>query len=402
MSVTLDEEVQITPGLFPNGRPDPAYAAAIGLLPASAGRRSAAFAIDAAIFVILSLPVVVGALPLLLGVMLSNPVPEAWFSNTDFRLGLIFYAIGQGLTTIFVVVQLIMHGLRGLTVGKRLLGLRSVHVATFAKPGFWRIVVRALVFSAAFTIIPYLGVVPFLLSPLWDREKRGRGWFDRISRSWLVDIRHGLDPFDVKRMRHARKAFDAPVVDAAVELPSLATGSAWSGLAFVPSSRSSSGVISAALTALPEEPWEPPFIATPTSLAAPLPAPAAPAASDPAVPAATSVPQTVLLVFDDGLCLDIDGGGLMGRGPEAPADQSPRHLLNIDDPSRLISKTHLEFGIDEGGFWIADRGSGNGTFVTPPAGESSRLDPRTKTWLSPNSLVELGTRSFTVTVKDPL
>ncbi len=61
MSVTLDVDDEPIPGLDADGRPDPAYAAALGLVPAPAGRRSAAFALDAAVWVVLALPGVIGA-----------------------------------------------------------------------------------------------------------------------------------------------------------------------------------------------------------------------------------------------------------------------------------------------------------------------------------------------------
>ena len=204
MSVTLDDDDPI-PGVGADGRPDPAYAASLGLIPAALARRSAAFVIDAAIYVILLLPVFVGAVPRWLELFAEVPDVSRWFGQPEFTASLIWYAVGQAFVTILTIVQLVLHGTRGVTIGKAILGIRSVNVATFGRPGWW-IVLRALVLSAAFTVIPYLGAVPFLISPLWDPERRGRGWLDRIGRNWFIDVRRGLDPLDTKALRHARRA----------------------------------------------------------------------------------------------------------------------------------------------------------------------------------------------------
>jgi uncharacterized RDD family membrane protein YckC len=384
VSVTLDDdEDATTPGLLPDGRPDPGYAASLGLLPATPGKRSFAFAIDAAVLVLLTMPIVLGALPIWAGLDFSG-FDIAWIvGQPEFLRGLIFYAIGQGLVTIFLLVQLILHGRRGITVGKAAVGLRSVNAATFAKPGFWRMVLRAIVFAAAFTIVPYLGAVPFLLSPLWDSERRGRGWLDRIGGNWLIDVRRGIDPFDAKAMRHARKRLDAPEASVEAAMPSLATGTAWEALSFVPAARSSSGVITPPSHDGPREAWEPPEVGSP----APVVPPKTPAPSRPG--------PVAILVFDDGTRVEIDRSALIGRNPEVQQNGEPRQLVPVADESLQISKTHLEFGID-GGFWLVDRGSANGTLVTTPAGEELELTAWERMPLPSGSTVDIGGRSFTV------
>jgi len=407
VSVLLDDDDEVTPGLLPDGRPDPEYPASLGILPAPLGRRAAAFALDSAFFVVLLLPLLVGAVPRVVGILSENPNPALIPAHPDFLVALIFYAIGQGLATIFTIVQLILHGTKGLTAGKAIVGIRSVNVATFAKPGFWRIVLRALVLSAAFTIVPYLGAAPFLLSPLWDPEKRGRGWLDRIGRNWFIDVKRGLNPYDLRALRLARRALTAPKLREAEVLPSLATGTAWGGPAFVPSARSSSGVVSAAPSESPAQQWEAPGIAAPTSEpAAPvIPTPSRAAPASPAVtgpPAAAPAVHTpgasraAQLVFADGLVLDVRGDGLLGRNPEARPGENLEHLYRIDDPERQLSKTHLAFGIDDSGVWIEDCGSSNGTFVTTDSGAVLALEPRKKSRVAPGSSVEIGDRTFTV------
>ena len=60
LSITMHADDPIA-GVGPDGRPDPAHAGALGLVAAPSGRRSAAFALDAAAWAIASLPAVVGS-----------------------------------------------------------------------------------------------------------------------------------------------------------------------------------------------------------------------------------------------------------------------------------------------------------------------------------------------------
>lgn len=408
MSVTLEDDDDEILGLLPDGRPDPAWAEALGMVPASPGKRSLAFAIDAAIVVILTLPLSLGTLPTMLRLVLVDPVPSIAdiVGDPSFVPAVILYAIGQGLLSIFVLVQLLLHGLRGITIGKALVGLRSVNAARFTKPGFWRMTLRALVFWAALSIFPVIGAVPFLLSPLWDGARRGRGWLDRIGGNWLIDVRRGLDPFDLKAMRHARRRALAPAVEVAQALPSLATGTAGAVPSFVPAGRSSSGVIGAK-SAVGDlaGPWSPPPVGAPRpasrvergpqGTAAPrVEQPTAPAA--PVITALDTAAPTVSLEFDDGVSIVVTGAGLVGRNPEPGPDEAFIHLLPIEDASRQISKTHAAFGMDDAGFWLVDRGSVNGTSVTSPGGGSRELVPWRRESVVWGSVVEVGGRSFTV------
>jgi len=384
VSVTLDEQEDVVYGLDQHGRPDPEYARSLGILPATPGLRSLAFAIDAVIVLILTLPLSLGTLPLWFSAILVEPVPTPTelLRNDAFITGLVLYAIGQGVLFVFVLVQLILHGLRGITVGKAIVGIRSVNVARFTKPGFWRLVLRGTVFWCAMAIIPILGAVPFLLSPLWDREKRGRGWLDLIGRNWLIDVRRGLDPFDQKALRHARKRLVAPEAVPETRMPSLATGAAGAVPSFVPAGRSRSGVIAARSFGDDQHNnWQPP----PVGVSQPA---ATPAATEPSAPAS--------MRFEDGLTVDVTAAGLLGRSPAAGDGEAIGLLVPVIDESMLISKTHAAFGVDGDGFWLIDRGSSNGTLVTPPAAAAFELVPWERRHIPWNSVVEVGGRSFTV------
>lgn len=385
MSVTLDEEEDLVYGLGQDGRPDPEYASGLGIRPASAGLRSLAFAIDAAIVLILALPLSLGTLPLWFSVILVQPTPSPLSIIRDeaFISGVVFYAIGQGAVSVFVLVQLILHGIRGVTVGKAIVGIRSVNVARFTKPGLWRIVLRGIVFWASLAFIPILGAVPFLLSPLWDPEKRGRGWLDKIGRNWLIDVRRGLDPFDQKALRHARKRLTAPDAAPEARMPSLATGAEGAVPSFVPAGRSRSGVISArSFDDEQGDAWQPPPVDTP--------------GRQPAAPIVSQAANAVIR-FDDGMRVDVMGTGLIGRSPAVRDGEAFDHLVPVVDESMRVSKTHAAFGVDQGGFWLIDRGSSNGTSVAPLGGASFELVAWERRHIPWNSVVKVGGRSFTVT-----
>jgi hypothetical protein len=88
--------------------------------------------------------------------------------------------------------------------------------------------------------------------------------------------------------------------------------------------------------------------------------------------------------------ITVRGTGLLGRDPEPRTGEDVLHLVPVEDPRRSLSKTHLQFGIDEAGFWVRDRGSTNGTAVRTPDG--SRLDcpPGTTVQVSGGSALLVG------------
>ena len=56
----MDVDDEPIPGLGADGRPDPEYARRLGLVPAPGGRRAAAFALDAFVWIVLALPGAIG------------------------------------------------------------------------------------------------------------------------------------------------------------------------------------------------------------------------------------------------------------------------------------------------------------------------------------------------------
>lgn len=394
MSVTLDADDEPVRGLFADGRPDPAYAADLGIVPAPAGRRSAAFLVDAAGMAILAVPSIVGVVELgRLLVAAGGDTSEV--AGPPAMTAVILLLVGQGLTTVYGLVQLILHGRAGRTIGKVLSGIRSVRVTTFTAPGFWRIALRALVLWTSQIVLPFAGPIVLLASGTWDPERRGRSWLDRIGRCYAIDVRAGLDPFDAKALRHARRALDAPAASSGPRLPSLATDRPLDEHTFIPASRSSSGVVSPSAG----EAWTPPPLGDARVATEPAVALRSVAVAASAGPerAARPEPREFVLVFDDGTRIAPAALGLLGRSPAPAPGEDVAQLVPLVDESMRISKTHAAFGVDAGGFWVLDRASRNGTVVATPDGSEMRLVPGERSPVATGARVVLGGRSFTLT-----
>ncbi|WAC66726.1 RDD family protein [Agrococcus sp. SL85] len=232
----IDEGRRTVEGLDEDGRPDPEYAAALGLRRAPAGRRAVASLIEFGIWALLQLPYWIVALPTLLKVATGSLQPWGLASHPDLVWMVVATVVSSVLTLAFVIVQLVLHGRKGVTLGKAIMGLRSVNVKTLAKPGIGAAVLRGLVLWASF-LVPVIGPALFLASPLLDREKRGRGWLDHAAGTWFVDVREGLDPYHEKRMRIARKTVAAEPEAERSQLPSLATPADSAAAAYRPGAR---------------------------------------------------------------------------------------------------------------------------------------------------------------------
>lgn len=401
---------------------DPADAARLGIVPAGTGFRALAFTIDVAIWLALAAPLAIGAVMIALGD--RSPLP------------VILVLAGGALTSVFVIVQLIAHGRRGVTAGKAALRLRSVSSADLGRPGFWRVVLRALVLWASTIVLVVVGPAVLFASALWDPQRRGRSILDRIGGCWVIDARAGLDPFDAKAMRHARRAL-RDRVEAGEDLPSMASGAPDEIALRIPDARSRAGVVGPGGTGAQ---WRlatgeddlgvidgiPPVDAGPLITGAPAtaPAPPAPVGFDDAaaafapvasagtagpgpVPASAEVVQTsgaapasglrrsqAMIRFDDGSVVRVPALGLVGRDPEAAAGEAPDALVRLEDPQRLMSKTHAAFGQDAEGVWVGDRGSRNGTQLVSPGGDVVDVPPGERMRVPVGWTVRVGGRTF--------
>ncbi|QMU97081.1 FHA domain-containing protein [Microbacterium esteraromaticum] len=373
-----DGERQIE-GLDAAGRPDPAYAASLGLLPAPFGRRSMATLVELLILLAIAAPAMVVATPALLSIVTGAADPAAMLEKGDLLWPIVTLAAGNVLAMIFVILQLVLLGRKGVTAGKAMFGLRTVNVRTLEQPRFWRgAVVRYLLICLSF-LLPLLGpLLVVALSPFFDAERRGRSWLDQAAATWMVDVRRGLNPYDAKRMRIARKSVRIPEHERGPALPSLATPvDRDAPAAYTPSGRFSGGVIgahrgtSAPRTDGPAAPAAPapaaPFApavassgmvdAVPPPLAsgqlldsfasrpaapapapapapaAPAPAPAAPAPAAPA-PAAAPAPSLPPSAASAAVVSSTAGQPAHAPSPGEPA-AGVRAVLQLDDGSRI-------------------------------------------------------------------
>ena len=388
----IDQPEDRPDGVDAMGRPDPAYAAALGLVRAPLGRRSLAFLLDILIWALLQLPLWLGTVPLLLKLATGAISPYGLVNHPGFVLAAVMASITVALSLAFLIVQWVLQARRGLTIGKGFTGLRSINVRTLEKPGAGAVLLRALVVGLA-GVIPVIGTAVILASPTFDPQERGRGLHDRAARMWLVDIRRGLNPYDEKRMRIARKTVKAEPVPERPERPSLATPTRPGARPdYRPGNRISAGVLGvnrgsdgrpaatedAAASAAPGVIDAAPGLATPRAAAAPTPAPAREAAPAPA-PEPAPAPQVVPaqsprwgLRFDTGETVAVTGPLLIGRDPD-PASAPGAEPHRLIDESRSLSKTHALLTPTAHGLEVVDRWSTNGSAVVRAGVETAAV-----------------------------
>jgi pSer/pThr/pTyr-binding forkhead associated (FHA) protein len=90
---------------------------------------------------------------------------------------------------------------------------------------------------------------------------------------------------------------------------------------------------------------------------------------------------------------------LLGRNPQQPVEADrgePAALLPVEDPTRSVSKTHLELVPTPDGLRVTDLGSTNGSAVITPAGEVHELAPGTPFTVTTGWAVQAGDVRFTV------
>lgn len=425
----VDEKERAIEGLDAQGRPDPAYAAALGLLRAPFGRRALAATIDPALWLILMLPFLLGAMPLLLKLAAGTISAYGFVNHPDFVLAVVMASVSTLLGLVLLVVQLILHGVKGMTIGKAITGIRSVDVRTLERPGVGPVLLRFLLVMAS-GIVPVLGPAFLLSSPTFDPDGRGRGLHDKPTRVWLVDVRRGLNPYDQKRMRVARKVVKTEPTRGRSALPSLATPTdPGSQPEYRPGSRVSAGVLGMArphdarerpsvglslatpTVQTPTEAGKPvlggyrvadeptpvaeaPVAAPPAPLPAPVEAPpASPAAPAPAPPRTPTTPEPApryALRFDSGERVPVREPVLLGRNPDA-AEHPGATAIALADDSRLLSKTHLLVRPVDGGLEVVDWHSTNGS-VLIRSGVEYGIPAGTPTAAGEGDMIRLGDR----------
>lgn len=106
--------------------------------------------------------------------------------------------------------------------------------------------------------------------------------------------------------------------------------------------------------------------------------------------------ERFILQFSTGESISTEGSGLVGRNPLPEPGEYFEQLVRIVDPTRSVSKTHLEFGQEGGAFWLRDRYSGNGTVVREPDARAVRCDPGKRYRLVRGTRVDIGEQFFII------
>ncbi len=103
-----------------------------------------------------------------------------------------------------------------------------------------------------------------------------------------------------------------------------------------------------------------------------------------------------VLQFSTGESFTVYGSGLVGRNPHPEPAEYFDHIVRVLDPSRSVSKTHLEFGQEANTFWIKDRFSGNGSIIREPEGDPVRCQPDRRYRIVRGTRVDIGEQFFVV------
>jgi hypothetical protein len=103
-----------------------------------------------------------------------------------------------------------------------------------------------------------------------------------------------------------------------------------------------------------------------------------------------------VLQFSTGESITVHGNGLLGRNPMPQPHEEFDQLVVISDPGKSVSKTHLEFGQEQGAFWVSDRFSGNGSIVREPESVQRRCEPGRRYRIVRGTRVDIGEQFFVV------
>ncbi len=350
---------------------------------------------------------------------------------------LLVWAIVVLVSLAWLLVYSAMQGGRG-SIGQRATGVMIRDAATGAPIGFWRALLRNVVWGLAGCI-----VVGYF-SALFDSSGRRQGWHDLATRSVVVIRQPALAaptvpavppmPAGVPSAAAPSRLADPirpPAASAAAASPvrtiePAAVVAAGGVISQVPGAVSVAAPASPVPPAVPA-PLAPPAPQTPPAAVAtttpvpsvaspPVPVPAesgaaesGPAGPDAAEPdfdeldqtrAAASLPSSrvpdpaaiVVLTWDNGTRMAVYGRTLYGRNPETEPGAA---RVAVRDETLSLSKTHFELGGDAAGPWIIDRHSTNGS-VLVRNGSPQRLIAGVQTTLRGGDRLEFGDRSVEV------
>ncbi|MCZ2262656.1 RDD family protein [Isoptericola sp. QY 916] len=422
---------------------------------AGVGRRAGAYVLD-----LLALSLLVGAASTVtaLAVRLPARVADAVAATTPMGSE----AAARDALGAYVVVSLVggavsllgwfglalWEGRTGRTVGNSALGIRTVALDGGGPVGAGRGVLRWLVLAGC-GVLPLVGTVLVLVSPTFDSSGRRQGWQDKAARSVVRDVR-GVSPRSFAPASPSAPGDIAPGTAQGAAQGSPPTEDPW---AFPAAQRAVGGLITgvpgtAAPAGEPEAPQaagvdahtvhrasaaaqaaapEPaptqqqravPAVtpeapaAPPVPIAAPVPAPAPAPQDDLDDLEATrfsvssrrsagdgSMPPRIVVEVDPERRVHVAARTLVGRQPQQDGG-APATLLSVEDPTRSVSKTHLELVPTQDGLRVTDLGSTNGSAVIAPGGQVQELVAGRPVTVAAGWVVQAGARRLTVVGQD--
>jgi hypothetical protein len=149
----------------------------------------------------------------------------------------------------------------------------------------------------------------------------------------------------------------------------------------------------------------PPAVGSPAArrvTASPFAAPAAAAsARSPRKPSPAPTPHAsnIELTLSSGEHLRVAGRGVIGRDP-AGAPGAYAHRITLADTDKLLSRAHLEFGLEGNGqFWISDLHSTNGVTIQRAGQAPQRCLPGYRVVIQPGDRVTFGGRILTISAR---
>jgi uncharacterized RDD family membrane protein YckC len=272
--------------------------------------------------------------------------------------------------------------------GMRLLKLQLVGFFDGRPVGWSRVLLRWLVW----TVLAVTGIGLLLLLASLLVSPRHQGWHDRAAKA-VVIVARPLAPRAGKARTARPVKTPAPRPPAAVDPPA-------------PVDPASDGrpVPNAEFPVGPPRGAgrRPPVAAPPAVAGDPAIGPElAPLAGDPE-PSPAEADHTVVAgarrtildgwvaELDDGREIAVRGLVLLGRNPQPEDGETDAQLVKLSDESRTVSKTHLALGVDDAGLFVVDRGSTNGSTITPPGQPTVAVGPFHAVPASEGSVVSIG------------
>lgn len=295
----------------------------------------------------------------------------AWFAGLGVW-GTISVVVGTLLLVSLVVAVLV--GVRGVSPGRAVLGLRVVDKETGAPIGVGRALARQLLLGLATLPTLGLGTATLAWTAAEDRTRERRGWHDHRAGSVVVDVRPRAVAEELadERPRHV------------VNL---------TAMRLVPAKEPAPAAPPAPGTAQAPAPPPPP---PPTAGPATVVSGARGAAAPPAAPVPGRRRTCWRITTDSGESLRVEGVALVGRNPAPGTGERVADLVPLRSADMSISKTHAQFHVaPDGALVVTDRGSTNGS-VLVRQGMSRELSAGRPATLLDGDRVRVGDREIRV------